>query len=234
MEKDLLVICPTKGRPKVCERMIESFDKKSSSSAELIFIIDQNEQYFLEYLELFTLTKHSFTIRNQKSLCEMYNHIITLFPNYKYYSETNDDFIYRTKDWDRILIKKLEEKGGGIAYGDDGYAGSMLPTTSVISGKIIQAVGWIHMPTLGYLCNDVVWRVIGHKLNCLFYIPEVKIEHMHPFAKKAEKDKTFEQTNSKESYIKDNKALNIWRKTQMKDDCQKIREVLNGINSRRA
>ena len=130
------------------------------------------------------------------------------------------------ENWDRILIDKLEEKKGGIAYGDDGYCGENLPTTSIISGEIIQALGWVHMPTLNYLCNDMVWRDIGHKLNCLYYVPEVKIEHMHPLAGKAEKDDTFRRTNSSESYTRDNKAFRVWKSLQMKNDIKKIKGVL--------
>ncbi len=224
--KDLLVICPTKERPQICERMIKSFDKNSSSFAKLFFFIDHDDKYFNEYINLFDSTGHKFCIRGLKSLCEMYNHIVKTLNTFQFYSETNDDFVYHTKDWDRILINKLKEKKGGIAYGDDRYGGSNLPTTSIISGEIIQAVGWIHMPTLDYLCNDVIWREIGHRLNRLYYMPEVKIEHMHPLAGKAEKDDTFKRTNSEKSYTRGHKAFREWKALQMNNDIQKIKEAL--------
>lgn len=227
MNKDLLVICPTRGRPEQCTRMIKSFNHKSSNKSRLIFIIDIDDECFNDYECLFNYTCHSFYIKHpEKTVTEAYNNIIkNHYNNYAFYSETNDDFIYHTGCWDRILINKLEEEGGGIAYGDDGFSGKALPTTSIISGEIIQALGWIHMPTLEYLYNDVVWKEIGLSLKRLFYIPAVKIEHMHPMAGKAGKDETFKRTNSRDSFDKDQAAFREWKSSQMEDDVNKIKEM---------
>ena len=227
MNKDLLVICPTRERPVMCARMVKSFDEKTSKKADLIFIIDHDDKNLADYNHLFKYSNHFFYVRHQESVTEAYNKIVVdLCPGYKYYSETNDDFIYRTGNWDRILIKRLREKGGGIAYGNDGYAGPVLPTTSIISGNIIEALGWIHMPTLGFLYNDMVWKEIGQQLNRLFYIPEVEIEHLHPYTNKSIPDETHKRTNSPESYAADHKAFKEWRKLNMMNDLEKIKCVL--------
>lgn len=232
MDKDLLVICPTRERLESCLRMIHSFDNKSSNRSKLIFIIDYDDDKFKEYKKIFSLTNHPFIIRYQKSVCEIHNMMVTqLYPNYNFYSIVCDDFIYHTGSWDKILMKKLIEKGGGFAYGDDGFGGQALPTTCVISGEIIRSLGWIVQPTLKYLCGDLVWRELGQNLNRLFYVPDVKIEHMTHLAGKSEIDNTFKRTNSNINYTEDNKSFRTWRSNNLKNDLEKIRIA---IEKRRA
>jgi len=228
MNKDLLVICPTRERPESCARMIQSFDKKSSNRAQLIFIIDSDDRWFHEYEYMFARTHHSFIVRHQNSICETYNMIVTQwYPDYKFYSVTCDDYIYHTGNWDQVLMKKLIEKSGGFAYGDDGMNGPNLPTTCIISGEIVRALGWIVLPGLKCLCGDLVWRELGNALNRLFYIPEVKIEHMSCMAGKAEEDDTYRHTNSPENYTNDNKTFRTWRSNKMPADAAKIQGALS-------
>ena len=225
MQNELLVICPTRGRVKQCKRMIESFDDTSVNS-DLIFIIDYDDKHLKEYMDLLNCTKHSYAIREESSLCETYNSLVLEhFPDYKFYSITCDDFIYNTDCWDEILISRLVAKGGGFAYGDDGYGGSALPTTCVISGEIVQALGWVVLPTLKHLCGDMVWRELGQKLNRLFYVPEVSIEHMTPLAHKSEIDDTHRRTNASEIYTLDNKSFRYWISHHLENDLRKINKL---------
>lgn len=228
MDKDLLVICPTRGRTLECTRMIKSFEQKTSEKARLIFIIDVDDPCFEMYETLFQYTKHSFYIKNpDQTLAKTYNTIVkSHYIGYKFYSITCDDYIYHTGNWDRILVRKLEEEGPGFAYGNDKYGGSNLPTTCIISAEIIEALGYIVLPTLEYLYGDNVWRDIGLAVGKLFYIPEVNIEHLTPLAGKAEKDDTFRRTNSQEMYIKDQEAYRIWIHEEKDNDVKKIKEIL--------
>jgi len=72
----------------------------------------------------------------------------------------------------------------------------------------------------------MVWREIGQKLNRLYYVKEVKIEHLNPLTGKSDKDETFERTNGGNNYTKDNKAFRVWRDNQMKFDIEKIKKAL--------
>ncbi len=227
-EKDLLIICPTRSRPVLCSQMIESFDKKSSAYAQLVFIIDADDPCYIEYEEIFKKTKHSYITNYQNTLTEMYNVMVSkYYDNYKFYGISNDDYIYHTGNWDQILMHKLLEEGGGIAYAEDGFSGSNnLPTASIISGDIIRALKWLNLPGLEYLCGDMVWREIGQKLNCLYFVKEVYIEHITPYNHKRERDEVFEKTNHPDTYTRDNKTFRVWRDTQMKKDIEKVKEAL--------
>ncbi|MFQ5786499.1 MAG: hypothetical protein ACE5H1_00815 [Thermodesulfobacteriota bacterium] len=166
-----------------------------------------------------TKTFSDLYITTQKgSITKLINDAFTKNPDYKYYHITNDDFIYKTTSWDKIIIDKLEFKGGGIAYANDLFS-SDLPTAPFITGDYARVLGWLQLPTLKHLSGDLVWRQIGLGLNRLYYLNEVIIEH------KQEKDGVYEKTNSQEMYKKDGKAFKEWLYTQCPRDIEAIRHM---------
>jgi hypothetical protein len=193
-----LVICPTYQRPAQFSLMVESFYKNSVCS------------------DLIVLTE-------QGSITALINSVN--YTGYEYVGVTNDDFVYHTKGWDKTLIETLERKGYGIAFGNDGTNNSHLPSTCLMSTAIPKALGYIQLPTLTHLCGDMVWQYIGKKMNCLYYHPHVKIEHMHFLFGKAEKHE-YERTNSREMYINDNVIFKEWVTHESEKDINKIKVEL--------
>lgn len=158
------------------------------------------------------------------SITNIINETFGCYPDYKYYHVTNDDFVYKTPNWDVALMNLAGSYG--IAYGDDLNGQHKLPTASVISGDIVRALGWLQLPTLHHLCGDCVWDYIGKKLKILHYNKAVIMEHEHFLYKKADKDETYEVTNSRDMYSKDNAAFRRWLETEANDDCEKIRKQM--------
>ena len=137
---------------------------------------------------------------------------------------------YHTPGWDDVFIKILNDSGGGIAYGNDTIQKENMPTTSVISGDIVRALGWLQMPTLTHLYGDEVWKHIGNELKILHYVPEVIIEHNHWFKNKELIDDIYLKTNSTEMYNIDRIAFTEWKVKQSKTDIETIKGVLDGTN----
>ncbi len=220
-----LVICPSRGRPKECKRMVESFLETSNSST-IKLLLDMDDKTLEEYRD--TIKGVSYTIGFRKTTTELINdHWKFSSDCFKYFSVTNDDFIYRTKNWDTKLINSMiPNRGLGIAYGDDLLAGQAIPTTSIISREIVEALGWLQMPTLTHLFGDNVWAYIGKICKCLYYNPSVVIEHMHVFANKQERDDTFERCNSKKMYEIDSHAYGQWLIEQSQEDIKTVSQVL--------
>lgn len=174
-------------------------------------------------------TSDLIVLTEKQSITKLINKVN--FDNYKYISVTNDDFFYHTVGWDAGLINVIESKKGyGIAFGCDGSGNKHLPTTAVMSSVIFKALGWVHLPTLDHLCGDMVWQYIGHKLDCLYHVPQVKIEHMHFLFNKSEKDEVYENTNSKEMYQKDNEAFRHWVRNDSIEDIKRIQSALDLFN----
>lgn len=180
-----------------------------------------------------TIKNVSYTIDFQKPTTQILNeHWKFSAECFKYFSATNDDFIYRTKDWDlKLRNSMIPNKGLGIAYGNDLLQGINMPTTSIISREIVEALGWLQMPTLTHLFGDNVWHVIGRETKCIHYCKDVIIEHKHPFTGKVEKDETFHRTNSQSNYETDQRAFIKWLQEHKTSDIAKVKQVLNAISA---
>lgn len=223
--KKILVICPSRSRPLLCQRMIASF-KANSSVSDLCIEIDSDDPYLKEYKDILQGTMYS--IKDRKTTTQRINSIWGECKNdYKFFCVTNDDFIFRTPEWDKkFLIEFASHNNQGIMFGNDLLAGANMPTCSVISADIVNAVGWLQMPRLTHLFGDNVWQQIGRKANCLYYRDNVIIEHCHVFGNKNTPDATHQYTNSKEMYQKDERAFLDWMSEDSKEDIRKVKECL--------
>jgi len=204
----ILTVCPSRGRPIIAKRMAESFKATSNEDNTLVFFLDEDDETISEYMKI---EKISYRVNPRMTNTKIFNLAFSEHKNCEYYHMTNDDFIYRTEGWDNAFIRRLEKIG--IAYGNDLLQGQGMATAPFISGDIVRALGWLQMPTLDYLGGDVAWQHIGHKLDRLFYLPQVIIEHMSYQGRKAEIDETYKNTNSPTRYEKDGQAFKEWVKS---------------------
>ena len=202
--------------------MADSFHETSEEDNCLMIFIDKCDPCLEEY---FSLLKDDMVVVNDRMTnTKIFNFALSRFPKCEYYHMTNDDFIYKTPGWDSKFVHILENKRCGIAYGNDLLQGQSMATAPFISGDIVRALGWLQLPDLDYLGGDVVWQTIGHKIDRLFYLPDVIIEHVHYQAKKAEIDETYKNTNSPARYEKDGQAFKKWIKERRIDlDVLKVR-----------
>lgn len=219
----MLVICPTRGRIDWFKRMVDSLFKTAKGCIYLVAVLDWDDPQVAKY-ETFCQKNdigseiYHVGISTTKKINAVFDRNI----GFDFYSVTNDDFVYRTDGWNLAL----KEAAGlwGIAYPNDLSKYSPLPTTSVISGNIVRALGWLQLPTLTHLCGDLVWQTIGNALGSLTYCPDVIVEHLHHLQGKAPAEQ-YERTNSKEMYEKDNKAFREWRRDHLQNDIRKIQEA---------
>lgn len=225
---EVIVICCSRGRPKMLEMMMQSFSKTSKISS-LWVLLDGDDPYLEENIQRIRWAdgQLNYSYGSPNTTTELINNELNFKKwqkKHKFYCVTNDDFIYHTDGWDVILTDEIKSKGKvGIAYGNDMLQGKNMPTTSVISREIVEALGWLQLPTLKHLYGDNVWKTIGTGANCLYYRPDVIIEHKHYFAKKVAQDETFLKTNSKEMYQRDQLAFVKWMTEQSKADIEKVK-----------
>lgn len=206
------------------KEMIQSFESNSVIS-DLYVMLDNCDPLLNDYSSCLRDTKASYSITPRTSCTNKINAHINY--NYEFMSVTNDDFIYKTPAWDLKLISEIKLSGKhGIAYGNDLCAGVHIPTTSIISREIVEALGWLQLPGLKHLFGDNVWGHIGNAIRCIYYCPDVIIEHHHVFAKKMPADGTYRYTNSNEMYAHDEKVFTEWITTQSKIDIQKVKAIL--------
>ena len=119
-----------------------------------------------------------------------------------------DDHRPRTEGWDSRYMETLHELGTGIVYGDDRLQGAALPTQVAMTSDIIRALGHMAPPDQKHLYLDNYWLTLGQAANCIRYLPEVIVEHMHYSVGKSPADEHYHRVNSGEMYSHDEAA---WR-----------------------
>jgi hypothetical protein len=232
----ILVLCPSRGRPALCNKMVDSFNATAKRSS-LRLLLDVTDPCIDEYRDLLGKKVGNIIIDQQKPITQLINQSWNCPSSiFKYLSVTNDDFLYKTDGWDEKFVETLDGRIG-IVYGNDLAQGVNMPTCSTMSREIPEALGWLQMPRLTHLFGDTVWQMIGKEAKCLFYRPDVIIEHCHFFAKKADQDDIYKRTNSGQMYDLDTKAFLDWRATEARADIDKVKSLVvnnhqNGIPSR--
>jgi len=214
--RELLTICPSRSRPERLSKMLKSFNETSLIS-DLLICLDYDDPLVDEYEE----TEHTVIIQERMTITNILNKAFKDYPDYKYYHITNDDVVYRTKDWDYRLTEILKIKKGGISYGNDLLSGGANPAHPCIDGRLVRALGWLQMPTLIHLYGDTVWKHIGHSIGKLFYLQDVIIEHETWMNLKADMDEVYKRTNNADMYKKDQEAWKHWLYNNSYEDIQK-------------
>jgi len=220
-ESPILAICPTRQRPEKCARMLESFEETKANKIDLIFCIDTDDPCLSQYLDLFG-NEHAFYLLERMTITEIFNKVaLELEPSYEVYHTANDDFIYRTQNFDQLIMDSIDTHGSGVHYGNDGHWGADMAVAPFITADMVKAVGWLQMPKLKHLCNDTIWTFLGFRGRFLYYIPEILIDHIHPETRNIPKDEVTKRVNSPYVYEWDYKQFAMWKMTRMEIDLGK-------------
>ena len=208
--------------------MLDSFDKNKTEETDIVFCLDDDDPFFAEYIHLFETKRERYVIYyDKRTITQMFNNIATVHDiGYDIYHMANDDFIYRTKGFDRIVLEAVEEHGTGVYYGNDRFWGKEIAVAPFVTADLVQALGWLQMPRLVHLCGDTVWTEIGTQLGKLYYLPKIVIDHIHPETKKIKKDSVSLRVNSAEMYRLDYLNYFLWDKYNKEKDLDKCRAAL--------
>lgn len=212
----LLVIVPSRKRPKACAELLTEF-LKTSEDAEIIFGLDDDDksQFPTEVLEAAEINPR---LRMGGTLNLLANKYAD---KYDYLGFMGDDHRPRTQGWDRILCDAIGEKPG-VAYGDDLLQGANLPTAVVLSSSIVRKIGYMVPTTLIHMYMDNFWRDFGDKLGNLVYRSDVVIEHLHYLAGKAINDLQYQEVNNASVYENDRIAYGLYQAGQFDKDIHKV------------
>lgn len=128
--------------------------------------------------------------------------------------------------WQRRIEEELTAMRVGMVYGDDGHQGVNLPTAIFMTSNIVKTLGWMVPPGMQHMYLDNIWKDLGEAAGCIKYLPDVKIEHLHPAAGKSEWDERYEEVNSAAQYSVDLARYTEWKEKQMAADVAKIKAIM--------
>ena len=198
--------------------MLASWDRTRSAWNDIVIYVADDDPRLEEYKR--NLANRNLVIGKRLTKVGVDNYLTTeLYPDYEYYAEINDDHIYHTPQWDRILIEEIERHGGwGFACGNMGG----LPSGMIISGNIIRTLGYQTTPLLEQSYGDNFHQELGEALGMFYRVPGVDIEHRHWVFGKAQADDNYRMVTSEEHMKRGLAGLNEWREKYKQIDVERI------------
>lgn len=215
---DLIMIVPSRGRPENITRLANAMHGTMTAATRLIVVIDIDDPLAGEYVKALDNPGPWASLYVQsgaKKLNPILNYVAPMYaPFCDYIGFMGDDHLPRTKGWDAELIGAIGQKPG-VAYANDLFQKQNLPTSVVMSSALVRGLGYMAPPSLQHMYMDNFWKRLGTDLDHMIYMPEVIIEHMHPFAGKAELDAGYQRVNTPRMYDEDRESyeqflLNKW------------------------
>jgi hypothetical protein len=136
-----------------------------------------------------------------------------------------DDHRPITVGWDTAYLDALRELGTGIVYGDDLLQSERLPTQAAMTADIVRTVGFMAPPKLRHMYVDNFWLDLGRAADCLRYLPDVIVEHMHPIAGKAEWTEGHQRVNDQAVFTADETSYREFLANDMDDAVSAVRAL---------
>lgn len=212
MTEHLAVLVPSRGRPDNVRRLSHALEETVTIPYTLWLRLDNDdpthEQYPVDEGIITLIGDRVFFAASVNELAER-----AIQRGATHLAILGDDVVPETPGWDTRLIAALHGRLG-VAYGSDGLEhlhGPELPTHVLVPAELFTRLGWIALPELRHLFCDNVWRALGEGLGNFAYRPEVKLTHLHPWAKKAPSDKTYAEANDGRMRALDKKTFEDWR-----------------------
>jgi hypothetical protein len=222
----MLMVCPSRGGPHKLEALLAAW-RENTKGAVLLVICDPDDPRLPEYRALHA-GPGGFTLHVQdepRRICAALNAVVPpLAPGYDVIGYMADSHVPRTPGWDEALAAALATPG--VSYPDDMFQGENLPTCMAMTAKIIEILGYLAPPGVEHLYFDDFCKQAGADLGHLAYLPEVKVEHVHPAAGKAPWDEQWERDNSGAQFGRDQAAYQLFLAEQWPAGLARLREGL--------
>lgn len=204
MDKKLVYIVPTRGRPSNVIRLIDAFGRLSTyPHIELIFGLDEDDDTAHHVRDIVnTMTDRRFQTvtlpRTSKGMVGPFNIIanaVVRRSNVYAIGFMGDDHLPETHGWDTRYMEALAS-GAEVVHGNDGIWGASLPTQCAFRADIVRALGYAAPPMLVHLFVDNFWRDLAAALGGLVYLADVTVRHLHPMTGATEWDEVYVDANA--------------------------------------
>ena len=216
-----LVILPTRSRPDNAERCINAL-KEHSVMSDFVIAIDDDQSDLYPRLDGVT-----YEVNPRLRMNGTLNLVANKYADkYETIFFLGDDHLVQTPKWDEYLSKAIASKGYGLAYGNDLLQGVNLATAVMMSTNVIKPVGYMAPPKLVHLFMDNYWMSLGKRLNSLWYIDKVIIEHLHPVAGKVAWDEQYREVNSTDMSNGDREEFLRYVREDFDTEFEKIKTAL--------
>ena len=176
--------CPSRGRPKLAKRLVDTALATAEHGVEFLFYLNQDDETLEEYRDL--LDEKYYSIGPNQSTCYSWN-LLAEKAKYDIVCLLGDDVQIQTKSWDTLInfeFDKYDDKILMVVPNDDRNKLNLKEPT-LWGDKPLGAAhfavhkNWIN--TLGYFVPPFFWHFyvdtwtqkVSRKLNRCLYLPTV-------------------------------------------------------------
>ncbi len=231
---ELVVVVPSRGRPEAARALAEAFETTCAADTQIVLALDGDDPESDGYTRLaWSSPPHIPAPRVSHALIQPTGTMASAL-NIAALSAAQgafavgfmgDDHRPRTKGWDSRYLETLRELGTGIVYGDDQLQHQNLPTQCAMTADIVRALGYMAPPALTHMYVDNFWLALGQAADCIRYVPDVVVEHLHPVAGKAQWDEGYVRVNDPAMYSKDGRVFAEYVRDSLAGDVEKVRAL---------
>lgn len=183
------ILCPTRNRPNEFRRMYDSIAATASGNiVEIVAYVDEDDVLSPPLLASIGVR---YKVGPRWTLSRLWNECLSLTVG-EIFLQGNDDIIFRTKNWDRMVEQAFAECEDKIlmVHGNDGAAqGDRFGPHPFVHRRWVEALGYITPPWFSSDYGDTWINDLANALGRRKYLPFV-VEHMHFLFGKALVDKT--------------------------------------------
>jgi hypothetical protein len=182
--------CPSRGRPKLAKRLIETACANQDGNTEFLFYLNDDDPKLEEYKDLldekhYTIGPNQSTCFSWNIMCEKAQHDIVML--------MGDDVQVLTEHWDTMIVEQINKYNDKILMvvpsdGREKTAGKLgnevklWPDEPLGAAHFAVHKNWTN--TLGYLAPIFFWhwhvdsytQKVARKLNRCLYLPTVEFK----------------------------------------------------------
>lgn len=189
------ILCPTRGRPRQLGTMISSALLRAASPQDLVFrfYIDLDDRSYDDFP--FNQFKCKIFVHHgpRISLSAAFNFLATN-SNTDFLFWSGDDVEFKTDNWEVMLQEPLQRLPDrlGVSHADDLANYSQIYATIGMAHKSwFEALGFLFTPHLQDNGIDFWISNVARCIKRLYFVPEVKIDHLQFRQGKSEEDATY-------------------------------------------
>lgn len=228
--KKISILCPSRGRPEIFRRMVDSALNMGTGLSEILIYLDEDDQRRSAYP--LTLVD-DIIIGPSQRLGKIWNQLAR-FAKGDLLMMANDDLVFLTKDWDRHIIEIINASQFDddifVAWANDGAPNPTDRCTfPIVSCRWLELLGYLAPECFHFLYHDTWVGDIGKCLGRTLPIPNVVIEHRHFAFKKSNYDETYRRhREGRENVAKRREDESIFAETadERQRDADKLRHYM--------
>ena len=179
------LLVPTRGRPHNIRRFAESVEATASALVEVVWCVDDDDvesfDAVIQCNECAEMTSHWLLVAPRVIPCKRWNDAWRA-ANGSIFGMFGDDCVFRASGWDEMVEHAFARYPDGIAlvYGPDGFRNQAHASHPFLSRQWTDALGGATVEFFSQDWNDTWMNYLGDAVGRRHYIPELRIQHLHP------------------------------------------------------